>query len=147
MIFLTSLGSMAKSASRSMCSGWWITETTGTPVARMPSSPQESDWLSNTTSKRWRSCRRFQRHSRRRPKVCISGNTPKRDTPSSHRWTGCSRARGSARRAQSANFTPNTFGLGITCRGMPGSSSGRGGPAITWTSWPARCHSRARWAA
>ena len=31
MIFLIRLGSIAKSASRSMCSGWWITDTTGTP--------------------------------------------------------------------------------------------------------------------
>src|SRR5512147_1199629 len=75
---------------RSMCSGWCTIAATGTPSACTPSSPKPSDWLSSTTSKRCLRISSGQRSSSRKLNVVISGKTPKRVSPSSHRFPGLS---------------------------------------------------------
>ena len=63
------------------------------------------------------------------PKVCISGNTPMRDTPSSQSESGCEqRERVAAASPSRRSGTPNTFSFGISWSGMPGVELGQRRP-------------------
>ena len=79
--FLTGPEAWASSTRRSTVMGWWIVPSTGKPMARRPSRPVPSDWLSWTTSKsrrrsrRARSARRLNDHGSGKPAVHMSANS------------------------------------------------------------------------